>query len=105
MKSIKYLAAAAAAFTLTAAAPVFAAAPSEAPAAPVQLSDSELDEVTAGESLLNVNVDASVAVLIQDINVNVDVDVPVNVGVIAQINALGSGTLWAQQFFPMPTGM
>jgi hypothetical protein len=100
MKRVKFLAAAAAALSLTAA-PVWAAAPTDEP---VTLTDAELDQVTAGESLLNVNVDANVAVLLQDINVDVDVDVPINVGVIAQINALGSGTLWAQQFFPaLPT--
>ena len=103
MKRIKSLAAAAAALSLAAAAPVWAH-DGTAPGEPVRLTDGELDEVTAGEGLINLNVDASVAVLVQDIAVNVDVDVPINAGVIAQINALGSGTLWAQQFFPpLPT--
>jgi hypothetical protein len=97
MKRTQYLAASAAALTLAIAAPVWAAEP-------VPLTDAELDQVTAGESLLNIDVDASVAVLVQDINVNVDVFVPINVGVIAQVNALGSGTLIATQTFPVFTG-
>jgi hypothetical protein len=102
-KRMKYLAAATAAMALTAAVPAFAAAPASAQE-PVKLTDGELDEVTAGESLLNIDVNANVAVLVQDINVNVDVFVPINVGVIAQVNALGNGTLMAQQFFPSSGG-
>jgi hypothetical protein len=67
---------------------------------PVKLTEAELDAVTAGDPIIDLNVLAGVNVTVQDINVNVNVDVPVNVGAIVQANVLGNATLFAQQFFP-----
>ena len=90
----KFLAAGATVLALGAAAPAWAA--DENPSAPVKLTEAELDEVAAGESILDIlgiNVNANVAVLVGDINVGVDVFVPVDVGLIAQLNVLGTAVL------------
>ena len=90
----KFLAAGATVLALGAAAPAWAA--DENPGGPVELTDAELDEVTAGESILDIlgiNFDANVSVLVGDINVGVDVCVPVDVGLIAQLNVLGTAVL------------
>ena len=82
----KYLAATAAAVGLLAV-PVLAA---PAPASEsVPLTDAQLDEVTAGDSLLDVFV--PITVTLQDISVSLDINnVPVNVGAAVQLNALGT---------------
>ncbi|MFL5298965.1 MAG: hypothetical protein ACJ79R_01315, partial [Anaeromyxobacteraceae bacterium] len=66
------------------------AAPSNEPSTePVKLTDTELDQVTAGEALLDVN--APINVLLKNINVAVDIqNVPVNAGLVLQLNALGT---------------
>jgi hypothetical protein len=95
----KCLAIGAAIFTLGAAAPAWAA--DQNPGAPVKLTDVELDEVTAGEPILGVDVNATVAVMVQDINVDVEVFVPVDVGVVAQLNVLGTSMMsGVNNFFP-----
>jgi CRISPR/Cas system-associated exonuclease Cas4 (RecB family) len=96
MKLSRYGAVAAAASLLTAA-PVWAEEPAN-PGEPATLTDAQLDEVVAGESL--VNLDLNVGVLIQPISVNVNVAIPVDVGVIVQANVMGTAMQTAQQFFP-----
>ncbi|MFL5298967.1 MAG: hypothetical protein ACJ79R_01325 [Anaeromyxobacteraceae bacterium] len=99
MKLSRYGAAGvAAAASLLTAAPAWAAEEPASPGAPVTLTDAELDDVVAGESL--VNLDLNVGVLIQPISVNVDVNIPIDVGVIVQANVLGTAMQTAQQFFP-----
>ena len=58
-------------------------------AGPVQLTDGQLDQVTAGDgSLLNVPVNLNV--LLQDITVTLNVsNVPINAAVAVQANAIG----------------
>jgi hypothetical protein len=82
----KFLAATAAVVSLVAA-PVLAA---PAPASePVKLSDTQLDEVTAGDSLLDLFVPITVS--LNNISVSLDINnVPVNVGAAVQLNALGT---------------
>jgi hypothetical protein len=96
MKVSRYGAVAAVASLLTAA-PVWAEEPAK-PGELATLTDAQLDEVVAGESL--VNLDLNVGVVIQPISVNVNVAIPVDVGVIVQANVLGTATQIAQQFFP-----
>ena len=82
----KTLAAMVAALGLSAT-PVWAAQP-PAPAEPVKLADSELDQVTAGESLLDLM--APINVTLQDITVSLEVsNVPVNLGAAVQVSAIG----------------
>jgi CRISPR/Cas system-associated exonuclease Cas4 (RecB family) len=88
----------AAAASLVTAAPAWAAEEAASPGAPVTLTDAQLDDVVAGESL--VNLDLNVGVVIQPINVNVDVNIPIDVGVIVQANVMGTAMQTAQQFFP-----
>jgi hypothetical protein len=84
---MRYLAATAAAFTLTAAAPTWAAEPTSQP---VALTDQELDQVTAGEGAL-LDVFAPINISLQDISVTVAINnVPVNAGLAVQLNALGT---------------
>jgi hypothetical protein len=97
MKVSRYGAVVAAASLLTTA-PAWAAQEPASAGAPVTLSDAQLDEVVAGESL--VNLDLNIGVLIQPISVNVNVAIPVDVGVIVQANVLGTAMQTAQQFFP-----
>jgi hypothetical protein len=70
------------------AAPVLAAETPN-PGEPVQLTDGQLDQVTAGDgSLLNVPVNLNV--LLQDITVTLNVsNVPINAAVAVQANAIG----------------
>ena len=84
----KYLAATAAVVSLIAT-PVLAAGGAAADSEPVRLSDAQLDEVTAGDSLLDVF--APISITLQDITVSVDINnVPVNAGLAVQLNALGT---------------
>jgi hypothetical protein len=98
MTFLKTVATMAAVFGL-AVAPARAATTPEA-TEPVKLTEEQLDSVTAGEALINLDVLANVNVTVQDINVNVDVNVPVNVGAIVQANVMGTATMLAQQTFP-----
>lgn len=87
MMLVKYVAAMAAVFGLFVA-PAFAAGQS---AEPTRLSDAELDQVSAGDPLILVNIPVNVAALL---NVHVEpitVNVPVNVAAIIQANVLGNG--------------
>jgi hypothetical protein len=54
---------------------------------PSKLSDSELDQVTAGDPLIYVGILAPINVHIEPITVNV----PINVAAIVQANVLGNG--------------
>jgi hypothetical protein len=85
----RYMAAAAVALALGAAP---ALAGQQEPAAgskgPVQLTDSELDGVAAGDPLILVQVMAPIGVHIEPITVSV----PVNVAAIVQANVLGNGS-------------
>src|SRR3954469_22778893 len=70
------------------ASPAFAG---EQSAQPTRLTDGELDEVTAGDPLILVNIPINVAA---PINVHIEpitVSVPVNVAAIVQANVLGNG--------------
>ena len=99
MKFPKCLAVGAAMLALGAASPALAG--DEIPSAPVKMTDAELDEVTAGEPILGINVNANVMVLVQDINVDVNVFVPIDVGVVAQLNVLGTAVMTGvNNFFP-----
>src|SRR4051812_15968871 len=72
------------------ASPAFATEQS-ASAGPTRLTDGELDEVTAGDPLILVNIPVNVAALL---NVHIEpitVNVPVNVAAIVQANVLGNG--------------
>jgi hypothetical protein len=83
---MKTLAAMVAALGLSAT-PVLAAEPAPA-SEPVKLADSELDQVTAGEGLLDVF--APINVTLQDITVSLEVsNVPVNLAAAVQVNAIG----------------
>jgi hypothetical protein len=87
MMMVKYLAAMAAVFGLFVA-PAFAAGET---AEPTRLSDAELDQVSAGDPLILVNIPVNVAAFL---NVHVEpitVNVPVNVAAIVQANVLGNG--------------
>lgn len=87
MMLVKYVAAMAAVFGLFVS-PAFAAGQS---AEPTRLSDAELDQVSAGDPLILVNIPVNVAALL---NVHVEpitVNVPVNVAAIIQANVLGNG--------------
>ena len=66
-----------------------AAGASSASAGPVQLTDSQLDEVVAGDPIIAVNVGvlAPITVHVEPITVSV----PVNVAAIIQANVLGNG--------------
>ena len=67
----------------------FAAQESSASTDPVQLTDSQLDEVVAGDPIIAVNVG-----VFAPINVHVEpitVSVPINVAAIVQANVLGNG--------------
>ena len=80
------LAALAAALSLGAA-PVWAAPAHRAPA-PHVLTDAQLDEVTAGESLLDVF--APITVTLDNLSVSLEIaNVPVNAGAAVQVNAIG----------------
>lgn len=80
----KLLAGTAAALGLMAS-PAFASTTDE----PVKLNDGQLAEVTAGESL--VNLDAYANIVLRDITVTLNVsNVPVNLAAAVQLNALGT---------------
>jgi hypothetical protein len=85
---MKFLAAAAAAVSLFAV-PALAAEPSAPVAQPVTLSDSQLDEVTAGESLVDLFVPITLNLSNIGVSVNLS-NVPVNAAVALQANALGT---------------
>ena len=88
MKCIGRIAALAAAFGVSAT-PVFAAEKTPASAEPTRLTDSQLDQVTAGDGSL-LNLPLNLNVLLQDISVTVNVsNVPINASVAVQANALG----------------
>ena len=56
---------------------------------PVKLTDDQLAEVTAGESL--VNLDAYANIVLRDITLTLNVsNVPVNLAAAVQLNAIGS---------------
>jgi hypothetical protein len=85
--ALKFVAAMAAVFGLFVA-PAFAAAES---AGPTRLTDAELDQVSAGDPLILVNIPVNVAAAL---NVHIEpitVSVPVNVAAIVQANVLGNG--------------
>jgi hypothetical protein len=72
---------------LTSTAPALAAERAET-AEPVRLDDRQLADVTAGDSLLPLNLDLNL--LLQNIAVTVNVsNVPINAGVVVQANAIG----------------
>ena len=67
--------------------PVFAAEPDSS--GPAKLSDSQLDQVTAGDGSL-LNLPLNLNVLLKNISVVVNVsNVPINAAVAVQANALG----------------
>lgn len=70
------------------AAPVLAAE-TQNPGQPVQLTDGQLDQVTAGDGSL-LNLPLNLNVLLQDITVTLNVsNVPINAAVAVQANAIG----------------
>jgi hypothetical protein len=86
----KYFAVIAAVFGFWAT-PAFAAGQAGSTAEPTRLSDSELDQVQAGDPLILVNIPVNVAAAL---NVHIEpitVNVPVNVAAIIQANVLGNG--------------
>jgi hypothetical protein len=86
----KYFAVIAAVFGFWAT-PAFAAGQQEQTAEPTRLTDAELDQVSAGDPLILVNIPVNVAAAL---NVHVEpitVSVPVNVAAIVQANVLGNG--------------
>jgi hypothetical protein len=83
------LAAMLAAFTLS-------VSPAWAADGPEKLTDSELDQVTAGEGAL-LDVFVPISVSLQDIDVTVQIaNVPVNLGAAVQVNAIGQAIQNAQ---------
>jgi hypothetical protein len=86
MMVVKYVAAMAAVFGLFVA-PVFAAGQSE----PSRLTDAELDQVSAGDPLILVNIPVNIGALV-DVHIEpITVNVPINVAAIIQANVLGNG--------------
>ena len=86
-RTLQYAATMAAVFGFWAS-PAFAG---EQSAQPTRLTDGELDEVTAGDPLILVNVPINVGAAV---NVHIEpitVSVPVNVAAIVQANVLGNG--------------
>jgi hypothetical protein len=69
-----------------AARPALAAEHQTSSTSPVMLTDSELDQVAAGDPLIFVNVAAPISVHIEPITVSV----PINVAAIIQANVLGN---------------
>jgi hypothetical protein len=62
------------------------------PSSGLKLTDGQLDDVVAGDPIIDVDVNAllDLDVLITDINVDVDVDIPI--ALVVQTNVLGNAT-------------
>jgi hypothetical protein len=81
---MRYLLAAAVAALTLSVTPALAAGSSE----PVKLTDEELDQVTAGASLI---VNAPIDVLLKNISIQISLqNAPVNLGLAVQLNVLGT---------------
>jgi hypothetical protein len=88
--AMKYLAVFAAAFGFWAS-PAFAGEQAPSTTQPTRLTDTELDQVAAGDPLILVNVPINVAAPIKVHIEPITVSVPVNVAAIVQANVLGNG--------------